>query len=216
MPRFEFTRVDRSLVFGLSCDIVRTPLTHSKFQVMDKHPQSEESLFGGPRLAGFAGMLKLGYTSQLLILGKEQDGDGFHQSDAIVKIVEEDYGAPRGLALAAEGGYGTDEAAAAIPQIMADRGFHYRDVAVCTSHYHLPRLQVALAKRDIFLPGCPAEVFYLLDHTDAEGNLPLDVKKSLLAAFGGGEYAHRVVNECIGISRMVGGFYKPQGTKLTA
>lgn len=218
MSTFTFDKPRVKLVFGLTCNIERTDKTPSGFQAMDVHAQSGEQLFGQPRLAGFAGMLKTGYTENIMFLGAAETGQGetFQQGDAIAAIIKQDYGALAGRCSNADAGYGTNEAAQYIRRISQEEGVDLSDVVVSTSHYHLPRAMFLLQEQGLLVASVAAEIFYLLDHTDEDGNMEMGIVPGLIETFGGGGYAQRTVNELIGTAKKAGGFWKPQGTKITA
>lgn len=215
---FKFQTPSVPLVFGLACNIERTTETLSGFRAKDVHGPSQEQLFGQPRLADFAAMLKSGFTKQIVFLGaaEKDDGEPFQQGDAMVTIVEQDYGAPTGLCRNADSGYGTNEAASYIRKIAAEEDIDLNDTMFSTSHYHVPRFHVLTRENGLLLRSVPAEAFYLLDHTDQEGNREEGIIEKLIDELGGNGYAKRTVNELIGISRMVAGLYRPQGNPIKA
>ena len=197
------------LAFGLACNIERAD-TDSGFRAMLAHPQSKEDLFAQPRLAGFANLLKTGFAERLIILGRDEEGTDFNQSKAICRIIQMDYGVESGRAVPADSGYGTAEAADFIKSSMEAQSISSNDAAVITSFYHLPRTQVQLQDRGVFLKLFPAEAFTFLKRSDPDRWSHEEAAK-LIEEFGGGAYESRNVSEIIGIARMIGGLYKPQG-----
>lgn len=189
--------------FGLTCNVVRAD-TPSGFLPARVHPTSGEELFGEARIAGFAAMLRMGYVQNVVLLGGEDAGGGFHESQAIRDILMKEHGVDGSRIIALVSGYGTAEAVDYVAR-EASRS----NAVVVSSFYHLPRIRKLLElRRAYFVPCMEAEALFLL-----EGGKEQEQARAqeLLRMFGGGSYARRTVSEIVGIAHLGAGTYAPKG-----
>ncbi len=211
-------------VVGFAFDIEKASERKSGFRPAKEHLGSENPnpMYADPRLEGYAAMLRLGYTEQLIIPGKDErrykselvDIDGqpspIWQGWTIREMLVKDFGCD-GTCIRWVSSTGTTMNAALAIQELAEKEkmeFGWGKTEFATSYYHCIRTgRVSL--QSIGLPSylTPAEAF-----TVAEAII-LDKAQEAedrLRSFGGHFTDERIINEIRGIAHHLLGRYEPQ------
>ena len=187
--------------FCLAFDIERTPERKSGFRPAKFDSQAGKQLFGDLRLKGFASSLLAGFAKKLVIVGgiegRCEDGT-LGRAWGIRQMLIRDFDIAAERMEAIQSGPSTRGNIETIGAVLADRDHPEIECAVISNHYHLPRVQFEMHVIGLTLPVFPAEAFWLL-----AGGPPAkrgDRKRELIAGFGNGPLAERMVEEINGIA----------------
>lgn len=189
--------------FVLTAEVEKDASTGSGFRCAERQFTRGGRLFGEIRYRGVASMSRLGFAKdRIRIVGGLEDrypGENIIRSIAFKSILEEDMGAVGEIEADA-----SVEATTTMNSFGVIGGEMQRNPSaaytVVTSFYHVPRTQAQLQVKGLILPVYPAEAFTLAERPS--------YKAELIAEFGGGELADRMVNEIQGIADLLMGRYK--------
>lgn len=194
-------------VFGLGFDVEATLTTKSGVQPVQIDARSGKDFFGDLRLRGFAALLRLGFTQNLVLVSgmdflynAPEPGTLIHEAELIRNMLVEDYGIDQTRIFYIKSDPNTAGNIGAIKSKMTDNGLVPSECAVVSNHYHVPRAWLDLHFGDLRLPMYPAEAFLLVADSDCAGEM--------IARFGGGPLAERVVQEIRGVADKIKGTYK--------
>lgn len=193
--------------FGLAFDIEKSPNRKSGFKPAQFDLGARKELFGDIRLEGFAALLQIGFAETLVIVGGNEgrykdDAPIINRAAAIREMLVHDFGISPDRVFSIASNSNTGGNIVAIVERMNGKALSWKECAVVSNFYHIPRASLDLAAAKLELPLYPAEAFWFLENEDR--------KLELITRLGGGSLAERIAEEVQGIADKLRGTYKPR------
>lgn len=184
-------------VFGLAFDVEKTAETKSGFKPAMVDLKHHMEIYGDVRLEGFAALMKLGFTKNLVIVGGnetryEGETPAVNRATAICEMLINDYGIEENSISFISSEPNTAGNVAAIKKMIELEKLDYQQCAIVSNFYHLPRAIAYLTFEKMPIAAYPAEAFSFLDDKK--------YKDKILKRFGNTALAVRMAKEIEGIA----------------